>query len=156
MEGSSFGKKTLLLLIIIVFIILVSYFVMDNFYFQENNDDSIITEANVKTYDRDLYVYEARDTFMYVSEYYSPNNLITYDEIKITEDTKFFLKRLSNTPDDLNKVYVTYDPITKMEFKFIVNNMLTLKINVWLDEENNCKKVLLYSLVDTQIEVGGL
>lgn len=159
---NSFIKKILLLLIILTLIILVTFFVMNGDKMEASvKEAEIITSMNVDTYDEDLYVYKVDKDKIYVSEYfynayYLSNNEVVFDEISLTEKSKYYLKTLSNTATDINNIMVSYDPITKEEFNFFINNYNLLKIYVWFDEDDNCKNVLLYSSNGTQLEVSGL
>ena len=159
---SSFVKKVLLLLIVLTLLILVAFFVMNKDEMEEDlKEAEIITSMNVDTYDEDLYVYKMDEDTIYASEYfyntyYLSNNEVTYEELDIDGDSKYYLKNLSNTPTDINNVMVSYDPITKDEFQFLLNNYTLLKIYVWLDENEKCKNILLYSSNNMQLEVSGL
>ena len=162
MDGNSFLRKFLLVLIIIVVLILVTFFVMNKDKVEENiKEAEIITSMNVDTYDDDLYVYKMDDDTIYASEYfYNPyylsNNQVTYEELNINDKSKYYLKTLSNSATDINNVLVSYDPITKDEFEFLLNNYNLLKIQVWYDGNDNCKNVLLYSSNNMRLEVSGL
>ena len=162
MESSSFAKKVLLLLIILTLLILVAFFVMNKDKLEDDiNEAEVITSMNVDTYDEDLYVYKMDEDTIYASEYfyntyYLNNNDVTYEELEITENSKYYLKTLSNTATDINNIMISYDPITKDEFEFLLNNYNLLKIYVWLDDNDTCKNVLLYSSNNMQLEVSGL
>ena len=162
MEGGSFVKKVLLLLIILTLLVLVAFFVMNKDKMEDDlKDAEIITSMNVNTYDEDLYVYKMDEDTIYASEYfyntyYLNNNTVTYDELDIDENSKYYLKTLSNTASDVNTIMVSYDPITKDEFNFLLNNYNLLKIYVWLDDNNKCKNVLLYSSNNSYLDVSGL
>lgn len=156
---NSFIKKILLLLIILTLIILVTFFVMNGDKMEASvKEAEIITSMNVDTYDQDLYIYKMENDKIYASEYfyntyYLNNNVVTFDEYNLSDDTKFYLKTLSNTDKDVNNIKVSYDPITENEFNYLLNNYTLLKIYVWLDENEMCKNVLLYSANNMELEI---
>ena len=118
----------------------------------------LITSMNVDTYDQDLYIYKMENDRIYTSEYfyntyYLNNNKVNFDEYQLSDDTKFYLKTLSNTDKDINNIKVSYDPITENEFNYLLNNYTLLKIYVWLDENQKCKNVLLYSANNMELEI---
>lgn len=162
MDNSSMIRKVLLLLIILTLIILVTFFVINGEKIDADvKEAEIITSMNVDTYDKDLYVYKIDGNIIYTSKffyntYYLSNNQVTYDEIIIDENSKYYLKTLTNTATDINNVMVSYDPITKDEFSFLLSNNTLLKIYVWLDENDRCKNVLLYSSNNMPLDVSGL
>ena len=151
MENKSFLNKILFVIIIIVLLIVLIFFITNN---KKVNSDlkevEVITSMNVDTYDVDLYIYKLENDKLYTSEYFYnnyflSNNSVTFDEFNINENTKFYLKSLSNTINDLENIKITYDPITKEEFNFLLNNYTLLKTYIWLNKDNTVKNVLLYS-----------
>lgn len=151
MENKSFLNKILFVIIILVLLIVLIFFITNN---KKVNADlkevEVITSMNVDTYDVDLYIYKLENDKLYTSEYFYnnyflSNNSVTFDEFNITENTKFYLKTLSNTINDLENIKITYDPITKDEFNFLLNNYTLLKTYIWLNKDNTVKNVLLYS-----------
>jgi len=110
----------------------------------------MITSMNADSYDMDMYIYKLDGEVMYTSEYfynnfYLSNNEVTFDEYEVSDETKFYLKTLSNTETDIDNIKISYDPISKEEFLFLLENYNLLKVNIWLDDKDNCQKVLLYS-----------
>ena len=159
MENKSFLSKFLFLLIIIVLIIITIFFFMNK---SEMNDDlenvEVNTSMNVDTYDMDMYIYKLDNDKIYTSEYfynnyYLLNNSVTFNEFDINENTKFYLKTLSNTEKDIENIKISYNPISKEEFMFLLNNYSLLKVYLWLDSNEDCKNVLLYSTNDIELEV---
>ena len=151
MENKSFLSKFIFLLVIIVLIVVMAFFIINkNEVDADMQEIELITSMNVDTYDQDLYIYKMENDKIYASEYfhntyYLNNNVVTFDEYNLSDDTKFYLKTLSNTDKDVNNIKVSYDPITENEFNYLLNNYTLLKIYVWLDENDMCKNVLLYS-----------
>lgn len=160
MENKSFLSKFIFLLIIIALIAIVSFFIMNKGNVESNlKDVELITSMNVDTFDEDLYIYKMEDDTLYTSEYfynnyYLSNNNVSFDEYKIGDNTKFYLKTLSNTDTDINNIKVTYDPIDKNEFDYLLKNYTLLKIYIWKNKDDTCKNVLLYSSnnIDLKIE----
>lgn len=151
MENKSFLNKFIFLLIIIVLVVITIFFFMNKNNVDTNMKDvELITSMNVDTFDEDLYVYKLEDDVLYTSEYfynnyYLSNNNVTFDKYNINENTKFYLKTLSNTEKDINNIRITYDPIDKQEFDYLLKNYTLLKIYIWKNSDNSCKNVLLYS-----------
>lgn len=158
MENKSFLSKFLLLLIIVVLIAIVTFFVINKNSVDNNmNEIEKITSMNVDTFDEDLYVYKIDDTTLYTSEYfynayYLSNNNVTFDEYKINQNTKYYLKTLSNTEKDINNIKITYDPIDINQFKYLLNNYSLLKVYIWKNKDNSCKNILLYSSNNVELE----
>lgn len=159
MENKSFLSKFIFLLIIIVLIVVTVFFVMNKSEVDADMKNvELITSMNVDTYDEDLYIYKMENDIIYVSKYfynsyYLSNNEVKFDEYNLNENTKFYLKTLSNTDKDINNVKISYDPITQDEFKYLLNNYTLLKIYIWLDDNDKCKNVLLYSSNNMQLEI---
>ncbi len=159
MENKSFLSKFLLLLTIIVLIVIVAFFVMNkNSVASDMKEIEKITSMNVDTYDEDLYVYKLDNDSLYTSQYfynayYLSNNTVKFDEYKINENTKFYLKTLSNTEKDINNIKISYDPIDIDEFKYLLNNYTLLKVYIWKDSNDLCKNVLLYSSNNIKLEI---
>lgn len=159
MENKSFLSKFIFLLVIIVLIVVTVFFVMNKKEVDANMKNvELITSMNVDTYDEDLYIYKMENDIIYASEYfynsyYLSNNEVKFDEYNLNDNTKFYLKTLSNTDKDINNVKISYDPITEDEFQYLLNNYTLLKIYVWLDDNDKCKNVLLYSSNNMQLEI---
>lgn len=159
MENKSFLSKFLLLLTIIVLIVIVAFFVMNkNSVASDMKEIEKITSMNVDTYDEDLYVYKLDNDSLYTSQYfynayYLSNNTVKFDEYKINENTKFYLKTLSNTEKDINNIKISYDPIDIDEFKYLLNNYTLLKVYIWKDSNDLCKNILLYSSNNIKLEI---
>ena len=151
MENKNFLGKILYVIIGLVFIVIATFFFMNKGNVNANMDKiELITSMNADTYDIDMYIYKLADKKIYTSEYfynnyYLSNNTVIFDEYEVSEDTKFYLKNLSNTETDIENIKISYDPITKEEFNFLLENYNLLKVNIWLDDNDNCQKVLLYS-----------
>lgn len=160
MENKSFLSKFIFLLIIIVLVGITIFFIMNKKDVEANMKDiELITSMNVDTFDEDVYIYKMDNNTLYTSEYfynnyYLSNNNVTFDEYKIGDNTKFYLKTLSNTDTDLNNIKVSYDPIDKEEFNYLLKNYTLLKIYIWKNKDDTCKNILLYSSnnIDLQIE----
>lgn len=159
MENKSFVTKFLFLIVIIVLVIVIAFFITNNNEVKADMKDvEVITSMNVDTYDQDMYIYKMENNKIYTSEYfynnyYLLNNQVTFDEFNISENTKFYMKTLSNTEKDINNIKISYDPISKDEFNFILNNYTLLKTYIWLDDNNNCKNILLYSSSNIDLEL---
>ena len=103
MENKSFLSKFIFLLIILVLIgVSVFFFLNKQKVDADMKDVGVITSMNVDTYDEDLYVYKLDNDILYASSYfynsyYLSNNEVEFDEYKIDDNTKFYLKTLSNT-----------------------------------------------------------
>ena len=160
MGNSSFLNKFIIFLMAIVVLVIIVFFIMNKNNVQANmNEVELITSMNVDTYDQDLYIYKMENDKIYASEYfyntyYLSNNEVKFDEYNLSDNTKFYLKTLSNTDKDINNIKISYDPITEDEFNYLLNNYTLLKIYVWLDDDEKCKNVLLYSAnnIDLVIE----
>ena len=159
MENKSFLSKIVIVLIIIVLIIIAIFFIINN---KEVSADikniEVITSMNVDTYDEDMYVYKLENDKLYTSEYfynnyYLSNNEVIFDEFEVDTNTKFYLKTLSNTVTDIENIKISYDPITKDEFQFLLNNYTLLKTYIWLSDNNTVKNVLLYSSNNIELEM---
>jgi len=151
MENKSFLGKILYVIIGLIFIVIATFFFMNKGNVSSNIDKiELITNMNADTYDMDMYIYKLENEKIYTSEYfynnyYLSNNTVTFDEYNISEKTKFYLKNLSNTETDIENIKISYDPISIEEFNFLLENYNLLKVNIWLDEKDDCQKVLLYS-----------
>lgn len=151
MENKSFLGKILYVIIGLVFIVIATFFFINKSNVSANMDKiEMITSMNADSYDMDMYIYKLDDEKLYTSEYfynnyYLANNTITFDEYVVSEETKFYLKNLSNTETDIENIKISYDPISIEEFMFLLENYNLLKVNIWLDDNDNCQKVLLYS-----------
>lgn len=162
MDSGSVVKKVIFIIALFLLLILIIFFATNRGNMQEDlKNMEVISSMNADTYDKDLYVYKIDDNAIYASEYFYNTyflntNQVSFDEIKIDSDSKFYIKNLSNSSADINSVKVSYDPITKEEFEFLLDNYTLLKINVWLDENDKCDNVLLYSSGGVTLEVGGL
>lgn len=151
MGDKSFLSKFVFVLIIIVLIIVGVFFVINNKDVQADMKEvEVITSMNVNTYDEDLYVYKMENNKIYTSEYfynnyYILNNDVDFNEYIVDSDTKYYLKTLSNSINDLDNVKVTYDPISREQFDFLLDNYSLLKTFIWLDNDDTVRNVLLYS-----------
>ena len=160
MENKSFLNKFILLLIIIILVGVTIFFIMNKKDVESNMKDvELITSMNVDTFDEDVYIYKMENDTLYTSEYfynnyYLSNNNVILDEYKIGDNTKFYLKTLSNTDTDLNNIKVSYDPIDIDEFNYLLKNYTLLKIYIWKNKDDTCKNIMLYSSnnIDLQIE----
>ena len=72
-------------------------------------------------------------------------NLAVQSVSIVDSDTKYYLKTLSNSINDIDNVKVTYDPISREQFDFLLDNYSLLKTFIWLDNDETVKNVLLYS-----------
>lgn len=151
MGDKSFLSKFVFVLIIIVLIIVGVFFVINNKDVQADMKEvEVITSMNVNTYDEDLYVYKMENNKIYTSEYfynnyYILNNDVDFNEYIVDSDTKYYLKTLSNSINDIDNVKVTYDPISREQFDFLLDNYSLLKTFIWLDNDDTVRNVLLYS-----------
>ena len=159
MENKSFLSKFIFLLIILVLIgVSVFFFLNKQKVDADMKDVGVITSMNVDTYDEDLYVYKLDNDILYASSYfynsyYLSNNEVEFDEYKIDDNTKFYLKTLSNTDKDINNIKITYDPIDRDQFNYLLKNYTLLKIYIWKNKDDLCKNVLLYSSNNIPLEV---
>lgn len=159
MGNKSFLSKFVFLLIILVLIVVSIFFFLSKQKFDADMKDvGIITSMNVDTYDEDLYVYKLDNDILYTSSYfynsyYLSNNEVEFDEYKIDDNTKFYLKTLSNTDKDINNIKITYDPIDRNQFNYLLKNYTLLKIYIWKNKDDSCKNVLLYSSNNIPLEV---
>lgn len=159
MENKSFLGKFLFLLIIIVLVVVSIFFFMNKSEMDSDLENvEVITSMNADTFDVDMYVYKIDDEKIYTSEYffnnyYLLNNNVSFDEFNISENTNFYLKNLSNTEKDIENIKVSYDKISKDEFLFLLNNYSLLKVNLWLDENDRVKNILLYSSNNIELEL---
>ncbi len=159
MENKSFLSKFIFLLIILVLIgVSVFFFLNKQKVDADMKDVGVITSMNVDTYDEDLYVYKLDNDILYASSYfynsyYLSNNEVEFDEYKIDDNTKFYLKTLSNTDKDINNIKITYDPIDRDQFNYLLKNYTLLKIYIWKNKDDSCKNVLLYSSNNIPLEV---
>lgn len=159
MENKSFLSKFIFLLIILVLIgVSVFFFLNKQKVEADMKDVGVITSMNVDTYDEDLYVYKLDNDILYASSYfynsyYLSNNEVEFDEYKIDDNTKFYLKTLSNTDKDINNIKITYDPIDRDQFNYLLKNYTLLKIYIWKNKDDSCKNVLLYSSNNIPLEV---
>ena len=98
MENKSFLSKFIFLLVIIVLIVVMAFFIINkNEVDADMQEIELITSMNVDTYDQDLYIYKMENDKIYASEYfyntyYLSNNVVTFDEYNLSDDTKFYLK----------------------------------------------------------------
>ena len=159
MENKSFLSKFIFLLIILVLIgVSIFFFLNKQKVEADMKDVGVITSMNVDTYDEDLYVYKLDNDILYASSYfynsyYLSNNEVEFDEYKIDDNTKFYLKTLSNTDKDINNIKITYDPIDRDQFNYLLKNYTLLKIYIWKNKDDSCKNVLLYSSNNIPLEV---
>lgn len=159
MENKSYLSKFIFLLIILVLIgVSVFFFLNKQKVDADMKDVGVITSMNVDTYDEDLYVYKLDNDILYASSYfynsyYLSNNEVEFDEYKIDDNTKFYLKTLSNTDKDINNIKITYDPIDRDQFNYLLKNYTLLKIYIWKNKDDSCKNVLLYSSNNIPLEV---
>ena len=159
MENKSFLSKFIFLLIILVLIgVSVFFFLNKQKVDADMKDVGVITSMNVDTYDEDLYVYKLDNDVLYASSYfynsyYLSNNEVEFDEYKIDDNTKFYLKTLSNTDKDINNIKITYDPIDRDQFNYLLKNYTLLKIYIWKNKDDSCKNVLLYSSNNIPLEI---
>ena len=151
MENKSFLGKILYVIIGIGFIVMATFFFMNKGNVSANMDKiEMITSMNADSYDMDMYIYKLDDEVIYTSQYfynnfYLSNNEVTFDEYEVSDKTKYYLKTLSNTETDIDNIKISYEPISKEEFLFLLENYNLLKVNIWLDDKDSCQKVLLYS-----------
>ena len=154
MENKSFLSKFIFLLIIIALVAVIAFFVINRKNVEANMKDvELITSMNVDTFDEDLYIYKMENDTLYTSQYFYNNYNVKFDEYKIGDNTKFYLKTLSNTDQDLNDIKVSYDPIDKSEFNYLLQNYSLLKIYIWKNKDDTCKNVLLYSSNNTNLVI---
>lgn len=159
MENKSFLSKFIFLLIIIVLIGISVFFFTNKQKVDTNMKDvGVITSMNVDTYDEDLYVYKLDNDILYTSSYfynsyYLSNNEVKFDEYKIDNNTRFYLKTLSNTDKDINNIKITYDSIDKDQFNYLLKNYTLLKIYIWKNKDDSCKNILLYSSNNIPLEI---
>lgn len=157
----STGTKIVFVLSLSVMVIVGVFFVLTK---DKMNDTTKkienITGLNVDTYDYDMYVYDIDSDRLYTSEYfynkiYLDNNEVKYDEFYFDNETLFFLKTYSNTATNVRNIKVTYDPITTSEFDFLLENYSLLKVDIWVDDNGTCDKVLLYANNDVSLDLEG-
>ena len=159
MEDKSFLSKFIFILIIIILIVVaIMFFTNKKEVDADMKQVELITSMNVDTYDYDMYIYKLENDLLYTSEYfynkfYLDNNVVEFNEFSVNENTKYYLKTLSNTATDIHNLKVSYDPITKDEFMFLLNNYTLLKTYIWLGDGNNVQKVLLYSSNNIELEL---
>lgn len=159
MENKSFLSKFLFLLIIIVLVGISIFFFMNKSDMDSDlNNVELITSMNVDTYDEDLYIYKMENDKIYTSEYfynnyYLSNNAVKFDEFNVSDNTKYYLKTLSNTDKDIENIKISYDPISENEFDFLLKNYTLLKVYIWFDGNNGCKNILLYSSNNMPLEI---
>lgn len=159
MEQRTLIEKILFVFAFIVIIILGVVF----FTNKKSVDNAIekveeITSLNMNTYDIDLYIYKLENNKLLTSKYfynkmYLKNNNVVYDEYDLNKNVKFYLKTLTNTKNDINNIKVSVDLINEEEFKYILENYNLLKVYIWLDKEDNCQSVMLYSPNNIDIEL---
>ena len=159
MIDKSLLNKFLFLLILIILIFISVFFFTNKKEIDKDFDNvELITSMNVDTYDQDLYIYKMLDNKIYTSEYfyntyYLNNNSVTFEEFNVSDNTKYYLKTLSNTSTDIENIKISYDPISEDEFNFLLNNYTLLKVYIWLDDNDNCKNILLYSSNNIDLEI---
>ena len=159
MENKSFLSKFLFLLIIMILIGISIFFFMNKSNIDKDLENvELITSMNVDTYDQDLYVYKMENDKIYTSEYfynnyYLSNNNVEFDEFNVSDNTKYYLKTLSNSEKDIENIKISYDPITEDEFLFLLKNYTLLKVYIWLDEHDGCKNIMLYSSNNMELEI---
>ena len=159
MENKSFLSKFLFLLIIMVLIGISIFFFMNKSNIDKDLENvELITSMNVNTYDQDLYIYKMENDKIYTSEffynnYYLENNNVEFNEFNVSENTKYYLKTLSNTEKDIENIKISYDPISEDEFLFLLKNYTLLKVYIWLDGQDGCKNVLLYSSNNMNLDI---
>ena len=56
---------------------------------------------------------------------------------------------------NIKDIKVTYDPITTSEFDFLLENYSLLKVDIWVDDNGICDKVLLYANNDVSLDLEG-
>ena len=160
MSGTFLGKAIFVIATLIMSAFGIIFVVNKDDINSSSKDVEIITSLNVDTYDHDLYIYNVSDNTLFASEYfynkiYLDNNEVTYDEYKFDNNSKFYLKNLSNTAVDVNNIKITYDPITLDEFKYLLENYNLLKIYIWLNDNGVCEKILLYSNNNIELDLEG-
>lgn len=159
MENKYFLSKFLFLLIIMILIGISIFFFMNKSNIDKDLENvELITSMNVDTYDQDLYVYKMENDKIYTSEYfynnyYLSNNNVEFDEFNVSDNTKYYLKTLSNSEKDIENIKISYDPITEDEFLFLLKNYTLLKVYIWLDEHDGCKNIMLYSSNNMELEI---
>jgi len=159
MEDKSFLSKFIFILIIIVLIVVAIFFFVNKKEVDADMEEvELITSMNVDTYDYDMYIYKLENDLLYTSEffynkYYLDNNVVEFNEFTLDENTKYYLKTLSNTATDIHNIKISYDPITIDEFVFLLNNYTLLKTYIWISDNNNVQKVLLYSSNNIELEL---
>ncbi len=159
MENKSFLSKFIFLLIIIVLIIITAFFILNKKNVESNMKDvELITSMNVDTFDEDLYVYKIENNILYTAPYfynklYLSNNNVEFEEYTVTDKTKYYLKTLSNTEKDINDIKISYDPINREEFNYLLENYTLLKIYIWKNTDDTVKNVLLYSSNNIPLEI---
>ena len=151
MDKKSYFNKFLFIMSGLSFLVIVTFFFISKGNINANVEKiELINNVNAKSYDLDMYIYKLDNGKIYTSEffyndYYLANNDVTFEELYISDNTKFYLKTLSNTEVDIDNIKISYDSISVDEFEFLVEKNNLLKVNIWLDKNDNCKNVLLYS-----------
>ena len=64
-----------------------------------------------------------------------------------------YLKTLSNTEKDINDIKISYYPINREEFNYLLENYTLLKIYIWKNTDDTVKNVLLYSSNNIPLEI---
>jgi len=158
MSKSFLGKAIFVIGLIIAATVVIFFAVNKKDIEASTEEVEIITSLNVDTYDYDIYIYNINNNILSGSKFfynkvYLDTHEVEYEEYKINDKTKLFLKNLSNTEKDINNIKITYDPITLDEFKYLYENYTMLKVYVWIDDNNNIEKALLYSNTNTYLDV---
>ena len=104
-----------------------------------------------------MYIYDYDGTSISVSQYfynkyYLQNHKVKYEKYNVTDNSHYYIKNLSNTEKDVNDIKISYDPIDKKQFEYLLENYNLLKVYIWLDNDNNCKNILLYSSSNIRLE----
>jgi len=159
--SNSFLGKALFIVSVIVLATISIFFVLNKDEIDKNSEEiEIITGLNANSYDYDYYIYDISGNTLYTSQYfynkiYLDNNEVEYNEIEFNEESRFFLKNLTNSEEDINDIKITYDPISLDEFEFLLENYSLLKVHVWMDGNGECEKILLYSNSNSPLELSG-
>ncbi len=158
MGNNSFLSKLLFVCAFVILLILITFFVINKGEADKNMKEiELITSVNADTYDKDMYIYDYDGTSISVSQYfynkyYLQNHTVKYEKYNVTDNSHYYIKNLSNTEKDVNDIKISYDPIDKKQFEYLLENYNLLKVYIWLDNDNNCKNILLYSSSNIRLE----